>query len=301
MSSQRNALSDFEADLQSPGDPISATTSLPIDLESDRVSRVVFLTDPGGLAAEQYKILRRRLCGLKSDGGIVLLTSPAPSDGKTLTSVNLAFSLAELGHSTCLVDLDFRAPGILDTLRYRSEAPDVLDILQGRARISEAIRRVQGRPLCLLGIQAGDPTSSFQFDRERLASFLLRLRAAFAWVILDLAPAIPFSDVSEVLPNVDGALMVVRAGKTKKSLVGPSLEVLASKLWGVVLNDAVVSGDSSYGYYRDKQVDDRRRKLKADTRKSGEFPQNRSFHSACFHAVRQNKSDLDSHCSESAG
>jgi Mrp family chromosome partitioning ATPase len=243
MSSHRDALSDFEAELESRESPISISSALPIELGSDGDSRLVFLTDPGGLAAERYRILRRQLCALKSDGGIVLLTSPAPADGKTLTSINLAFSLAEQGHPTCLVDLDFRAPGIFATLRHRSEAPDVIDILRERSTIPET------RPLYLLGIREGTKTSSFHREREALASLLLRLRATFTWIILDLAPAIPFSDVSEVLPSVDGVLVVVRSGKTKKSLLGPTLEVVGTKLWGIVLNDAVVSGGDYYGYY----------------------------------------------------
>jgi len=64
-----------------------------------------------------------------------------------------------------------------------------------------------------------------------------------------MAPAIPMSDVAEVLPYVDGALMVVRSDVTAKSLVGPTFELLGSKLWGVVLNDAPVSGSSYYGHY----------------------------------------------------
>jgi Mrp family chromosome partitioning ATPase len=95
--------------------------------------------------------------------------------------------------------------------------------------------------------------SSALSDPSVLPSVLSNLRAAYEWVILDLPPAIPFSDVPEILPYVDGALMVVRAGKTKKSLIPPTLEILGSKLWGIVLNDTVVSGGDYYGYYyRDK-------------------------------------------------
>jgi Mrp family chromosome partitioning ATPase len=249
MSSQRDALSDFEAELETRESPISISSALPIELRSDGDSRLVFLTDPGGLAVERYKILRRQLCALQPGGGIVLLTSPAPADGKTLTSINLAFSLAEQGHFTCLVDLDFRAPGVFPTLRHRSEAPDVIDILQEQSTIPEAIRRLGSRSLYLLGIREARQASTFQLDPEVVASFLLRLRATFAWVVLDLAPAIPFSDVSELLPSVDGALAVVRSGKTKKSLVGPTLEIVGNKLWGVILNDAEVSGGEYYGYY----------------------------------------------------
>ena len=126
----------------------------------------------------------------------------------------------------------------------------MIDILEERSTVSEAIRRLGARSLYLLGIWEARQASTFQLDPEGVASFpLLRLRATFAWVILDLAPAIPFSDVSEVLPSVDGALAVVRSGKTKKSLVGPTLEILGSKAWGIILNDAAVSGGEYYGDY----------------------------------------------------
>jgi Mrp family chromosome partitioning ATPase len=71
----------------------------------------------------------------------------------------------------------------------------------------------------------------------------------FQWVILDFAPMIPMADVGEVLPHVDGAMMVVRSGKTDKSLIAPSLEILGTKIWGVVLNDSVIKGSTYYGYY----------------------------------------------------
>jgi Mrp family chromosome partitioning ATPase len=220
-----------------------------IELKSEATSRLVFLTDPGGLAAERYKLLRRKLCALSPQGGVVLVTSPAPADGKTLTSINLAFSLTEIAHSTCLVDLDFRAPGLFTMLEYHSEHPDMMDVLEGRSGVLEAICQLGARPLYLLGMRSASGLPSLHFDRTRVASVVLRLRAVFEWVILDLAPAIPFSDVPEVLPNVDGALMVLRAGKTKKSLIGPTVEVLGDKLWGVVLNDTVVNGGNYYGHY----------------------------------------------------
>jgi Mrp family chromosome partitioning ATPase len=249
MSVQHELLSHYGSDLMNSNPPDQASSIPRIELEATEHSRLVFLTDPGGLATERYKILRRQLCGLKSDGGIVLVTSPAPADGKTLTSINLAFSLAEGGQSTCLVDLDFRAPGVFAALQHRSDAPDMLDVLRGRATTSEAMRQVGNRPLYLIGIREGAQAGTFHLDRESLASVLLRLRAAFSWVILDLAPAIPFSDISEVLPNVDGVVLVARRGKTKKSLIKPTLEVVGNKLWGFVLNDAEVSGGDYYGHY----------------------------------------------------
>ncbi len=248
MNSQRDSVSHSEAVLGThPVAPISGAPL--IELDSAVTSRLVFVTDPGGLAAERYRVLRRKLCALSPLGGVVLVTSPAPSDGKTLTSINLAFSLTEIAHSTCLVDLDFRAPGVFNALGYHSEHSDMMDVLEGTSSVAEAICQLGARPLYLLGAGSAARLPSFQLDRARVASVVLKLRAAFEWVILDLAPAIPFSDVPEVLPNADGALMVLRAGKTKKSLISPTVEVLGDKLWGVVFNDTVVNGGNYYGHY----------------------------------------------------
>ncbi len=245
---------------------ISALSSIAsaIEIETDDRTRLVFESDPCSLAVERYKLLRRRLCAMNPDGGLILITSPAPGDGKTLTAINLAYCLAEAGHPTCLVDLDFRFPGILPELGHDLLGEDLIDVLTGTTTISEAMQQIGSRPLYLLGMRDRSQTPSPQLDIAVLRPFLVKLRGAFNWIILDLPPAIPFADVSEVLPEVDGALMVVRSGKTKRSLVEPTVDVLGNKLWGVILNDAEVSGGAYYGYYgyggnREKKRTSRRR------------------------------------------
>lgn len=241
-----------------------ASISSRIELEEDDRSRLVFDSDPCGLAVERYKLLRRRLCATNPDGGLILITSPAPGDGKTLTAINLAYCLAEAGHPTCIVDLDFRSPGVLPQLGHELHGDDLVDVLNGTTTISDAMRQIGKRSLYLLAIKDGTQSPSTFLDTAVLRPFLFKLRGAFTWVILDLPPAIPFSDVSEVLPEVDGALMVVRSGRTKRSLVPPTVEILGNKLWGVVLNDAEVSGGAYYGYYgyggnRDRKWKSKRR------------------------------------------
>jgi capsular exopolysaccharide synthesis family protein len=227
-----------------------------LDLQRDflinKGSRLVFLTEPHGLAVESYKLLRTRLCGMSPNGGLLLVTSPNAGDGKTLTSTNLAWGLADSGKHTCLVDLDFRAPGMGRALNYGILADEdgVAEVLRGSSTFSKAIRRVSGTSLHVLGVKEPLPSSSEFLAPETIRPMLTKLRDTFEWVILDMPPAIPMSDVAEVLPHVDGALMVVRSGKTNKSLLQPTIDLLGTKLWGAVLNDAVISGGSYYyGYY----------------------------------------------------
>jgi capsular exopolysaccharide synthesis family protein len=212
-------------------------------------SRLVFVTEPTGLAVEQYKILHRRLSNQHLEGGVVLVTSPGPGEGKTLTSINLAWCMAEAGHHTCLVDLDFRAPGVTLTLGYATEEDGLEEVLTGKRTVHQSIRQVGDRSLYVLGIRKRLASPGGLLSSASIVPLLTELRTMFKWIILDFAPMIPMADVGEVLPHVDGAMMVVRSGKTDKSLIAPSLEILGAKIWGVVLNDSVVNGGAYYGSY----------------------------------------------------
>src|ERR1700730_14573364 len=118
-----------------------------VTIQPGKKSRLVFLTEPEGLAVEQYKILRHRLLTLHPEGGVMLVTSPSPGEGKTLTAVNLAFCLAEGGNKTCLVDLDFRAPGVGSTLGYEFEDDSIEDVLNGERTIAESAPPLREGPL----------------------------------------------------------------------------------------------------------------------------------------------------------
>jgi capsular exopolysaccharide synthesis family protein len=233
--------------------PRLATGKRVITLQPGKNSRLVFLTEPAGLAVEQYKILRRRLCNLHPQGGAMLITSPSPGEGKTLTSVNLAWCLAEAGHNTCLVDLDFRAPGVSRALGYTIEEDGIEDVLTGKRSINQAIRQMGDRSLCVLGIRSRLVSPGEFLSAASIIPLLTELRTMFQWIILDFAPVVPMADVGEVLPHVDGALMVVRSGKTEKSMIAPSLETLGSKIWGVVVNETPINGSAYYGYYGNRR------------------------------------------------
>jgi capsular exopolysaccharide synthesis family protein len=220
-----------------------------IQLEAHADARLPFLTDSAGLAVEQFKLLRGRLNTLEPGGGVLLVTSPGPGDGKTLTSINLAWSLAQGGFRTCLVDLDFRAPGVTRTLDLSTDDGGAEEVLTGKKTLAQTLFQIGDRPFHVLGIRERVEEPSHLYAPARLTPLLSALRASYRWVILDLAPAVPMSDVSDILPQADGALMVVRSGKTQKAFMPPLLEILGKKLWGVVLNDTPVLGSAYYGSY----------------------------------------------------
>jgi protein-tyrosine kinase len=229
--------------------PPAAAASRTVQLKAHATARLPFLTDPAGLAVEQYKMLRGRLNTLEPRGGVLMVTSPAPGDGKTLTSINLAWSLAQGGFRTCLVDLDFRAPGVTRTLELSTDDGGAEEVLTGKKSLVQTLFQIGDRPFHVLGIRERVEEPSHLYATALLGPLLAVLRASYRWVILDLAPAVPMSDVSDILPQTDGALMVVRSGKTQKTFLPPLLEILGRKLWGVVLNDTPILGSAYYGSY----------------------------------------------------
>jgi capsular exopolysaccharide synthesis family protein len=242
-------LPDTPSPAAPPTVPAAVASSRMVKLESHAGLKLPFLMEPSGLAVEQYKLLRGRLNALQPRGGVLLVTSPAPRDGKTLTSINLAWSLAQGGFRTCLVDLDFRAPGITRTLDLSTDDGGAEEVLTGKKTLAQTLFQIGDLPFHVLGIRERIEEPSHLYAPARLTPLLSALRASYRWVILDLAPAVPMSDVSDILPQADGALMVVRSGKTQRAFLAPLLEILGKKLWGMVLNDTPVLGSAYYGTY----------------------------------------------------
>jgi capsular exopolysaccharide synthesis family protein len=177
------------------------------------------------------------------------MTSPSPGEGKTLTSVNLAWSFAEVGNSTCLVDLDFRAPGVSRMLRCSFEEGGVQEVLEGKAEIGELIHQLGQHPLYVLGIKRRLASPGYLFYSQSMQRMISKLRSMFKWVLLDFAPVIPMADTAEMTENINGAILVVRTHKTEKDMLNPAIEAIGSKLWGVVANDCPISGSAYYGSY----------------------------------------------------
>lgn len=204
----------------------------------------VFHIDPYGAAAEQFRLMQRRLSNLRPAGGSVLLTSPGIGDGKTTNANNLAWALAEAGHSTLLLELDFRRPGLH---RYMPENPphDLNDILLGEVSGHSAVRRLHELPLFYLGVDKPAARPIRLLRSKKLIELIRWANQTFSWVIIDGPPVLAVSDVEEILPKVDLALMVVRERGTPRAMLERAAERLGERLNFVIYNDAVLS--DSYG------------------------------------------------------
>jgi Mrp family chromosome partitioning ATPase len=217
-----------------------------LNLAFDGNSRIVFHCDPNGVAVEQYRLLRHGLAEQFPQGGIVMVSSPAKGDGKTLNAVNLAWCLAETS-PTLLAEVDLRQPTIAKVLGFRPHAGIEL-ALSGQDLPETVVSTVNGLALHVAAVvkPQRDPLQILKGDATKY--FLDWARKKFRWVVLDAPPVIAAADVPELASMADAVLMVVRVRTTPRELVEKSFQLVGSHLRGVILNEATLCSDSYYRY-----------------------------------------------------
>ena len=208
--------------------------------------RLIFRTDPHGLAAEQFRFLRRTLEQKFPKGAVLLITSAAPQDGKTLTTVNLCACLADSGRSTLLLEGDIRQPSIHKLLGGTNTAPGIEHVLAGKADPLEAIHHVEELMLHVAMVAAPPADPSHLVSGIGVKNLLAWARARFDWVVIDSPPVLPAADVTHFASLADATLLVVRAQSTPRDLVTRACELLGDHLFGVVLNEANLESNPYY-------------------------------------------------------
>lgn len=233
---------------------ITDLREVPIDTELLSEQRVI-----GGLADESthmaYKMLRTRALQRMRQGGwnVIMVTSPEQGDGKSLTALNFAISLAkESMLSVVLLDLDLRRPGVSQYLGIRDTTVGVAEYLDGKVELEEVLCRPAG-----IDRLAVMPNTSFRHDSSellgspRMAELMTALRGAVDGrvVICDLPPLLATDDALAFSPLADAVLLVVAEGATSRDSVTRAGELISDMgILGVVLNRSHETSVSDYGY-----------------------------------------------------
>ncbi len=226
-----------------PGD-ISYTKTQRRALEPDVLARNLIVTGVGSDAVSSaYKVLRTHvLQRMRANGWNVLaITSPGPGEGKTLTALNLAITIArEVNHTVLLVELDLRQPTLHRCLGYEP-GPGITDYLLRDTPLSEVMFNPGIDRLVI--IPAGPPaeSSSELLSSPRMVDLVRELKERYPsrLVLFDVPPLLTSDDGLAFVPYVDAALLVVAEGQTSYEDVELAKDMLASThLLGAVLNRA---------------------------------------------------------------
>jgi capsular exopolysaccharide synthesis family protein len=224
-----------------------------------RVDRhLVSLVAPDSIDAEQYRGLRYVVEHLRKGepgGTLVGVSSPLSGDGKSLTALNLAGSLAQDPNArVLLVEVDLRRPSVTIgnhlTLR-RPRAQGLVDAILDTSLTLEQV--IQYLPAFNLGVLPAGRCSSSPYEALKSPQFvelLAQARRRYDYVILDAPPVLPVPDCRLIAKSVDGFIVVVAARRTPRAALEEALNLLnPEKVVGFVFNGVDRSASRHYGYY----------------------------------------------------
>jgi protein-tyrosine kinase len=243
------------------GSPRIAEKSLPEfsawAIEAERVEpRLVAITQPHSTYCEEYRSLRTQILHKSQRQKLqsIVIASINPSEGKTITALNLSWLLAQTDGVKCLIiDSDLRMPSLTDYLGIETDK-GLSDILAGRANLTDSIIKLEPAGLHILpGGEARSDVAEL-ISGPKFKEILRQAREMFDYVIIDAPPLGIFTDANILINHADGAMLVIRAGRTKYSAVDRVLETLPKdRMMGVVLNhseDVLDETHYNYGYYK---------------------------------------------------
>ncbi len=230
------------------------------NVEAERVEpRLVTITHPHSNYCEEYRSLRTHILHKSQKGKLqsIVVASINPSEGKSITALNLSWLLAQTDGVKCLIiDSDLRMPSLTDYLGIETDK-GLSDILAGKSNLKDSIIRIEPAGLHILpGGEARSDVAEL-ISGPKFKEILRQAREMFDFVIIDAPPLGIFTDANVLINHADGAMLVIRANRTKYAALDRILETLPrERMLGVVLNqseDVLDESHYNYGYYGKKK------------------------------------------------
>ena len=220
-------------------------------------------------AREAYNLLRANISFMMPDKQgckIIGTTSAAPQEGKSLTSINFAYSLAKSGKKVLLIDCDLRRPSIAKSLDVPG-APGFSNALSGEELVVHKDMIIEGLDLITAGTIAPNPSELL--CSKKMDEYLNEFSDSYDYIVLDFPPVNSVSDVLSLASKVDGYVLIVRHAHTRKRNLLEAirqLELAKANILGFIYNGYRSAGlgnyygknkyyyKSGYGYYSSKTV-----------------------------------------------
>jgi polysaccharide biosynthesis transport protein len=206
--------------------------------------------------AEAFRALRTNVLFSAAEKGcrVIVVTSSAPREGKTIVASNLAIGFAHAGQRVLLMDADLRRSRVHEVFALEQE-PGLSNLLVGDAKVSDAVRRTDIAGLCVLAGGRVPPNAAELLGSTRFKDFVATLRAQFDWVIIDSPPVMAVTDPNILANLADSVVFVVAAEMTGYKIARRAVEQLErsrATFAGAVLNRVEIDRHAYYysQYYR---------------------------------------------------
>ncbi|HJU12514.1 MAG TPA: polysaccharide biosynthesis tyrosine autokinase, partial [Candidatus Binataceae bacterium] len=180
-----------------------------------------------------------------------LITSATSREGKTVTSVNIAVMLAQLGRKTILIDADLRRARCHHVLSVDNHT-GLTELLTGSAQPHEVVRKTETEHLDFLGAGTVAPNPTELLGSNKFAEILQHFEQNYDYIVVDSSPVLPVSDSLLMAQLVDGVVIVANAAATPRQHVRIAcarIEYARGKLLGILLNRVKLNSPEYHPYY----------------------------------------------------
>lgn len=256
-------------------DALKSTVSLPVLGSISRIPAgrkgvgLVVASDPLGRTSEEF----RRVCSALTYASVsdpmrrILITSTSEAEGKSTFCANLALTLSMLRNRVLVIDADFRKPRLSEIFGVEG-AVGLTTVLLGETPFQQAYIHREGTTLDILPSGSVPPNPSEVLTSGTMRDFIDEIAPFYDYIIIDSPPILSVADAGLSSPLVDGAILVVDAGKTRQNQLiqaVTSFETAGGRIVGAVLNKVRQKGADQYYIEPENQGSDqgaRRRALR---------------------------------------
>lgn len=223
---------------------------------------VAMEADSQSVRSEAYRKLRTNLKFLPLHGSsnAMVITSSVPGEGKSMTAINIARSMADAGLSILLIDGDLRKPKLATYLGIEGSV-GLTSVLIGEAALGDVVQPDRTPGLHVLAAGPIPPNPSELLDSQAMLALLASANRDYDYVVIDAPPVLPVTDPAILASVTAGALLVIGSGTTRRQEVGAAIEALEGAegaVLGVILNKYRSNGlseTSAYDtYYGEKRA-----------------------------------------------
>jgi capsular exopolysaccharide synthesis family protein len=206
------------------------------------MTMLVTLQQPTSPAAEAFRTLRTNIlfAGLEKPIKTLMVSSPAPDEGKSVTVANLAVTMAQAGHSTILVDADLRRPS-QHTLWNLGNDRGLTTMMLDSGNNKPPVQSTSVENLSVLTSGPLPPNPADLLGGKRIEDVLKSLAKQAEYVLFDAPPILAVADAALLGSKLDGMLLVIKAGSTRRDHAQRAKEVLQRaniRIIGVALSNA---------------------------------------------------------------